>query len=78
MTTEHTTPPKPVQTLLAFALLFQVKDRLKRENWMVAREIVSANQYIFQRIKQAIERDYHYDVTKEHLTEAVVMLLVGL
>ena len=70
--------PKPVQTLIAFALLFQVKDKLKRENWMVAREIVSANQYIFSRIKQAIERDYNYDVTNDHLYEAVVMLLQGL
>ena len=69
--------PKPIQTLLAFALLFQVKDKLKREDWMVAREVVSANQYIFSRICKAIERDYNYEVTQEHLNQAVVMLLVG-
>ena len=78
-TKKATTPPKPrpVQSLLALALLFQVKNRLKREDWMVAREVVSANPYIFSRITRAIERDYNYDVKSEHLYEAVVMLLVG-
>ena len=80
MKTDKTTPPvpKPLQTLLALSLLFQVKDKLTFQQWMVAREIVDANEFIFKRIAQAILRDYNLEVTRKHLHEAVVMLLVGL
>ena len=79
MKTEKTTrpAPKPIQTLLAFALLFQVKDKLKFEQWMISREIVDNNEFIFSRITQAIRRDYKLEVTRNHLIEAVVMLMVG-
>lgn len=67
--------PKPIQTLLALALLFQVWSRIKRKNWMVAREIVVENPEIFARIQKAIERDYNFDVKHSHLVEATTMIL---
>lgn len=70
--------PMPIETRLAFSMLFQVKDKLVFEKWMVAREIVSANKYLFTRIATAIERDYHLVATPEHLYEALNMLLAGL
>lgn len=69
---------KPIQVLLALSLLFQVKDKLIREDWMVAREIYSANPKIMTRIKTVIENDYGYEVKVEHVYQAIVMLLVGL
>lgn len=61
--------------LLALAMVFQVKDKIKMEQWMVSREIVHANPHIFTRIKIAIERDYDYDVELIHLYEAVSLFL---
>lgn len=69
---------KPAQVLLALGMLFHVKDKLKRESWMVAREVYNANPVIMSRIKKVIETDYGYDVQAEHLYEAIVMLLVGM
>lgn len=69
---------KPVQVLLALSMLFQVKEKIKREDWMLSREIVRANTQIFARVKLAIEVDYGYDVEPDHLYEAVVLLLMGM
>ena len=66
---------RPAQVLIALAMVFQVKDRIKMERWMVSREIVHANPHIFTRIKLVIERDYNYDVELMHLYEAVSMYL---
>ena len=75
--------PKPKkiykpQVHIIHSMIQMVKNKLKHEKWMSARDLVEANVWMFERMGEVIKGNYNMDYTVDLSWQAAELYLKGL
>ena len=60
------------------SMIQMVKNKLKHEKWMSARDLVEANVWMFERMGEALENNYQLSYTVDLSWQAAELYLKGL